>query len=358
MRKRSPRFAFTLVELLVVIAIIGILIALLLPAVQAAREAARRSQCTNNLKQLMLGLHNYESSAKAFPMGIVVTGQYWWNDSCPEGTCGTWSWGAMALPYFEQAALYEALNVGNTGADAPLGTAALLRQAQQPLSAFRCPSDTGPATNNLRKVPAVGATGDRHCDGGCVEIALSNYVGSNNSHVLNRDACVARTSQTPTNPFNGFMGKGGNCERPRNWNNRARVVPSRKLADVTDGTSNAIAIGERAWELNGVPLMAATTIAANGDSPNENHEGQSYALGAGYWPLNCTNFPGTGAEPHGHTDCSRGFSSNHPGGANFALVDGSVRFISETIDHNPDAAVNSTYERLISINDGEPVGDF
>ncbi|MGB4727076.1 MAG: DUF1559 domain-containing protein, partial [Thermogutta sp.] len=109
---------FTLVELLVVIAIIGILIALLLPAVQAAREAARRSQCTNNLKQIMLAFHNYHDIHKRFGPGLVKMGNWFAANNCPEGQCGTWSWGAFILPYLEQTSLYQQLNPTMIPADA------------------------------------------------------------------------------------------------------------------------------------------------------------------------------------------------------------------------------------------------
>src|SRR5690242_5150998 len=127
---------FTLVELLVVIAIIGVLVALLLPAVQAAREAARRSSCTNNLKNIALGLINYSDANKHFPIGVMAEGD----------PIEHWSWATLTLPYLEQQALYDRLNVSKRRL-ADLFKAAQtdptqLMPVQTPLAIFRCPSDT------------------------------------------------------------------------------------------------------------------------------------------------------------------------------------------------------------------------
>lgn len=326
----KKRSGFTLVELLVVIAIIGILIALLLPAVQAAREAARRSQCTNNLKQLMLGFHNYHDTYKRFPCGMVKQGNWFVIDNCPEGQCGTWTWGSFILPYIEQSPLYQQLNPAVLSADVAIAPDPIYALMRQRLPVFRCPSDTAPDTNSARKVPRVGFYGNVDCTTGCVEIAVANYVGSNNSYDLNRE-------YSGTNQFNGFLGYGQTGGRP------PRCVP---VGEVSDGTSNTFALGERTWRLGQRDLRAATAIMANGDTGNHSLQGQVYAMACGRWPLNCTVVQ----------ECDRGFSSAHPGGANFALVDGSVRFISETVDHNPaTSAVDSVYERLIAIADGEAV---
>lgn len=316
---------FTLVELLVVIAIIGILIALLLPAVQAAREAARRAQCSNNLKQLGLGLHNYHDIYKSFPAGFVTDRAIEVAGSCVEGTNGCWAWSALLLPFIELQTLHDALDVGITTAHGATADTTRLSVMQKQIAAFRCPSDTAPTLNSDQQVPN-GTGGNSDCNSGCVPIATANYIGVNHSWDLERET------------WNGFMGKGPGSS-----------VKAVTMARITDGTSNTLALGERGWLLNGRKLQAATALMTNGDSEAHSNQGTVYAMGCGRYRLNCTD----------SDNCARAFSSLHPGGSHFALADGSVRFLSETIDHNTTSdAIDSTYERLISINDGQPVGQF
>jgi len=136
------RRAFTLIELLVVIAIIAILIGLLLPAVQKVREAAARMKCSNNLKQLSLALHNYESANNTMPPGYRAPPTLY-------GSLG-WGWGATLLPYIEQSALYDQLQVSSTYFGYGANPAPAIPLTQTPLSMFICPSDTGPTLNNLK----------------------------------------------------------------------------------------------------------------------------------------------------------------------------------------------------------------
>ncbi|WP_262022547.1 DUF1559 domain-containing protein [Blastopirellula sp. J2-11] len=314
---------FTLVELLVVIAIIGVLIALLLPAVQQAREAARRMQCSNNLKQIGLALHNYHDVAKRFPPALQLDRARVLASNCPEGKCGTWTWSAFILPFVEQSNLYDQLQVGKLPGEVSLGDADRLKSAEAGFAGYRCPSSTAPELNSERKVPA-GSGGNTDCtDAGCLEIATSSYVGSNDSYNLERAK------------WDGFMGRDSEGQ----YVNFARI---------TDGSSNTIAIGERAWMLAGFSLRASTQLIANGDTEDHSRQGYSYPAAAGRWPLNCTN----------NAACDRGFSSTHPGGALFLFVDGSVHFLAETIDHNTNSTTNSTYEYLIRRDDGNPVSNF
>ncbi|QDU36241.1 putative major pilin subunit [Maioricimonas rarisocia] len=330
-RSCSRQRGFTLIELLVVIAIIAILIALLLPAVQQAREAARRSQCKNNLKQLGLALHNYHDIHRTFPPANVV-GSAWIN-SCPEGQCGHWGWGAMILPLLDQGPTYSLLEVGDVPLPTATSDAVKLEAMRKSLAVFRCPSDVGPQTNGEHRLPTISG-GNADCtSGGCVDTATSNYVAGNDSWNLDRDQ------------WNGFMGRVNRLGSASNPSGKAATL---KVSDILDGTSNTIAIGERAYRMGAATLRAGVIYGQNGDTGDHNRQGQVYTMAAGRWKMNdtCGN-------------CGRGFSSMHEGGAHFLLADGSVQFLSENIDHNnADGTIDSTYERLIAVADQQPVGEF
>lgn len=310
----KSKHGFTLIELLVVIAIIAILVALLLPAVQQAREAARRSSCKNNLKQLGLAMHNYHDTFGTFPIlwgrsGVTAP------NNCPN-ECALWGWSAMILPQLEQSALFDQLQVGDRKLQDAVADANLLALMQRPIAAFRCPSDVGPPTNDQREVSDSTAAGTFQ------PVATSNYLAANNSNNLERD--------DPNGLF--IPGQRG----------------ARRFRDVTDGTSNTIALGERAWRLSNVTLKAGVVFGTMDDSEASSDNGLVYISGCGQYPINSTE-----------THSVRGFSSQHSGGAQFLLADGAVRFISENINLNRSTPeVDSTYERLISINDGQVLGEF
>lgn len=310
---RRSRSAFTLIELLVVIAIIAILIALLLPAVQQAREAARRSTCKNNMKQFGLALHNYHDTHKTFPPGCSTQ-----QDS---NTGFNWAWSVYLLPFLDQGPLYNSLNPGTNQVTDATGTAALLADMKKPLPAFRCPSDTG---------PALQSDANRLIDGQA--LTLSNYPAVNSSAEIRPLAT----------DVDGAFYPNSNVQ----------------IRDITDGTSQTCAVGERAWELprsSGTPFAAsaANAFAMEGNNGNQDDQGMVEVAGGGERRINCTD----------SSECVRGFSSRHTGGVHFLMFDGAVRFVSENINHLPDTAqvvpnVNSTYERILGINDGQTVGEF
>jgi len=207
-RRRWSRCAFTLVELLVVIAIIGILIALLLPAVQAAREAARRSQCVNNLKQMGLGFHNYHDTYKSFPSAIVVG----------TGTGGSYlTWSGLLLPFVEQQALWNAITLkGNGGMWGVAANLTLLQQAK--IAGFQCPS----APESGSTIDDSTGTGSRYHSN--YNVSVSGALGYS----------VAYDATTYHNV------PDANCDGAFN----PKGVTCYSFASILDGSSNTIFAGE------------------------------------------------------------------------------------------------------------------
>ena len=278
---------FTLVELLVVIAIIGILIALLLPAVQAAREAARRSQCTNNMKQLALATHNYHDTHKCLPM----------NNPAPNG----FSWIVMALPYFEMGSLYEALDCDVSLFDSVGNNRELVKT---PIDALLCPTD--PTQGVRDDLAASWAWPGQGSDPAKGPAGVTCYMGSQGLY---------------------FGGDDGLFER-------VPIGPVR-FRDITDGTTNVLSIGERspsyscwcAWSAaNGAWIVTRYRI---------NMIRETSPVPPGTNPAWCAGGLRYGA------------SSLHPGGINFAFADGSVHFLSETMNH-------TVYTQLGNHHDGLP----
>lgn len=338
--RMNNRRGFTLVELLVVIAIIGVLIALLLPAVQQAREAARRMQCSNNLKQFGIALHNYHDTFGNFPPGYLLQ-DLSGSGLAYNGTGSSWGWGAQILPFIEQNSLADSLSVGSQSLTNALNNTTLVALMKQPIQAFICPSDTAPNPNTGHVLLKSS---------GSESVATSNYIGNNTSHKWHSGGRL--TGYAP--------GEGGGWTGPDAihaptgifWRN-SKIG----MRNITDGTSNTIAIGERSWRLNnpaaaGTPFVCDAGIAI-GTAHNNEQLTIRHVLGGGAVPINFAN-----------NECKYGFSSRHPGGAMFVLCDGSVRFISETINHTPSASSaggtfnNSTFEKLLSREDGQPIGDY
>ena len=272
---RRRRSAFTLIELLVVIAIIAVLIALLLPAVQQAREAARRTQCRNNLKQIGLAIHNYHDSFRAMPPGwIGVTG----TTTDIYGTNG-WGWAAHILPQMEQSNLYSILDFKINLNDASMNVA-----RATVIPAFRCPSDVSPDTWLLND-----GSSDR-------ELATANYVGVFGTSDI--DDCAA-------SPNSRCQGEGV-------FYQNSHV----QFRDITDGLSNTLIVGERVTRENLAEPWHATWagVIPNGD------DAIVRILGT------CDHTPNA---PANHID---DFSSPHTGGAHFTFGDGSVKFVSTNVD--------------------------
>jgi prepilin-type N-terminal cleavage/methylation domain-containing protein/prepilin-type processing-associated H-X9-DG protein len=350
------RGGFTLIELLVVIAIIAVLIALLLPAVQQAREAARRAQCSNNLKQLALALHNYADTHRVFPPALVaVASTYDMNRTHFSGNSDSggprarrmapdWAWTSFVLPFMEQEGIYRALGVSSADAMDAARDPNVRALLGTPITSFLCPSDSKPSTTTDRPT---------RMDAG--SFSLVDSAGSGYNNVLALQNYVAnigrgRDAITCCNADRWYqMNVGLWTEGPFNVNSSVR------FGDITDGTSNTILLGERAWSYSAggreqTAGAAAMYVTVSTRGPTEGH-GASHAVGIGGAGINY---------PYNNTLRSAGiFSSRHPGGAQFALADGSVRFLSEHINHNTaTGAYDSVFEALLAIRSGFPVGEF
>jgi prepilin-type N-terminal cleavage/methylation domain-containing protein len=337
----SKRRGFTLIELLVVIAIIAILIALLLPAVQQAREAARRTQCKNNLKQIGLALHNYLDAFNVFPPGTThQTGTGIPMGPNTNGHFNNWSWTAFIAPMMDQGNLYNAVQVGPFNMTQALNDPPKREILLRPNGLFRCPSDTGPAMNDLvlfSTRPAGSATVP-------TAVPTCNYVANNGTYSFRRSL---GDPVADTNFNNGMFAAAGQ--------NAVNGGGCRAIRDVTDGTSNTIAIGERCWTSGGVIYGAATLWGMRGssDAVAAEDQGMVNSFACGWRSMNAPQEPG--ANPTHR----RGFSSTHEGGAQFLLTDGAVRFISENIHHRPGARpVDTTFAYLLAAADGNPIGEF
>jgi prepilin-type N-terminal cleavage/methylation domain-containing protein len=288
-RKRG----FTLIELLVVITIIAILIALLLPAVQQAREAARRTQCKNNLKQLALGAHNYHDAYNQFPPGRISS-----NNA---------SWGVFLLPYIDERPLYlqiQSAGFFNTGMPAVNYTNAA-QPNEATLEVFRCPSETTAATSGV-----------------------TNYLGN----------WGAGSLAAPSILTNGDADGGGMFIT----NGRVRI------RDVKDGTTNTALIGE---------CVGTNPISTPATGPTHYLWGGltiQADCGGSNTPINTATQNDVDGPAN---DALSTFGSNHEAGAQFALVDGSVRFINQAINY-VNTHLNSTqgtFQNFLVRRDGRVV---
>jgi prepilin-type N-terminal cleavage/methylation domain-containing protein/prepilin-type processing-associated H-X9-DG protein len=317
-----PRHGFTLVELLVVIAIIAVLIGLLLPAVQSAREAARRSQCANNLRQIALALHNQHDSRGRLPPGWVTNPTLDAAVGVDTPHVSRYGWAVFIMPFLEETGIYGILNP-NDDLHLALRAPAKLAAMQTRLNGWRCPSDTAPDLNTDRNL---------HSGNGQRAVATSNYVGSHHS--------------------------GGVTNNTQLFNGAFEVNSRLSFKDFTDGTSQTILIGERAHQFGSIRPMSGVIWGTRG------------VARANVLRIHNVGFSGKGMINSTDEDVSTtnnssrmGISSGHRGGVQVAFTDGSVRFLPEAIDQKPDAdravaVIDSVFERLIARNDGMPVGDY
>jgi prepilin-type N-terminal cleavage/methylation domain-containing protein/prepilin-type processing-associated H-X9-DG protein len=330
---------FTLVELLVVIAIIGVLVALLLPAVQAAREAARRSQCSNNLKQLGIALHNYHDTYGKFPVNYLD-----WSQSPQHRGSHL----VRLFPFMEQGPLHAQMNFALPGVeDSVDGNGKLLRSYIIPT--LICPSD---------------AHDGRHP--GDPNRGLTNYAGSMGAQLMQSNTGCALNTIVGVGPgdangdgeswfgtgdrergdhgdfgrISGVFGRGGDANGFKPW--------AANFAAIKDGTSQVIAIGEvrplcgdhsvNGW-MHSNAIWFATTAPIN------------YNTCPGERGLNSDDNVNPPCNRLASWNTSMGFKSSHPGGAQFVFADGSVHFLTETINY-------TTYQSLGDRRDGRPIGEY
>src|SRR5262245_10578652 len=300
---RHARSGFTLVELLVVIAIIGVLVALLLPAVQAAREASRRSKCQNNLKQIGLALQNYHDSLLVFPPSSTSGfGRGVWNypgTGPTDPAIHLHSFASLVLPYLEQANLQGTINY-NVSALAPTNRT----PASQILQVYSCPSYPFPkVTDDPTYNSKVGNS---------PPLAIRNYV------TIGARTVIGLSGAQPEEVIM-FPGSGT------------------RMAEITDGTSNTIVLAATREKRASVWIDGTSAaVAARWLGPSPTFAGNTASIN--FTPYSPGGFPNSIVQLYGP-------SSLHPNGALHALADGSVQFLKQTIDVN-------TYDALATRNGG------
>jgi len=318
---KSRQKGFTLIELLVVITIIGMLIGLLLPAVQKVRDAAARLQCANNLKQIGLAMMNYESTYSTFPAGyldnmttIPVNATATTN---PDPNIG-WGWGALILPYLEQEPLYKSININSIAMNNTSAAAIAFRKTF--IKGFFCTSDA----TDLNTFGILGTVNPSDDTTGLETFYLSGPDGNFKliRFELAKSSYAGINGQAELADFDSALGLGMFL--------RGRGV---SIAEVTDGLSNTLFVGERssksAKQAVGTLPGVCTWVGA---LPGGDLDGETPAL----YILGWTGDPSSPAKPNTpEPDGSfhaESFTSKHSGGVNFLFGDGSVRFITDSID--------------------------
>jgi prepilin-type N-terminal cleavage/methylation domain-containing protein len=304
-RPRRAQVGFTLVEVLVVVAVIGLLIALMLPAIQMARESARKTQCANNLKQIGLGMHVYMLTHQAFPPGYISTVLPDHDDGGPG-----WAWSAMILPFLEESALRDQVVL-----TAPIESEAAQKVRLTTLPLFACPSDG--TLESIIDIP------EKKSDHVICQMAASNYVGSAGT--------VRPTCKLCRDRFDGVFG-------------RNRVIKPKELQD---GLSKTLAIGERAsyWSRPALWGVVPNSKIIDNQQPGLYAAGPAYVLGTTFHE----GFNIETAEEMDHATMgtfAESFGSRHPGGAYFMFCDAGVRFVWDDADP---AIMNA-----LSTRDGNP----
>ncbi|MGD9854146.1 MAG: DUF1559 domain-containing protein [Planctomycetaceae bacterium] len=306
-RPASWKRGFTLIELLVVIAIIAVLIALLLPAVQRIREAARMTQCRNNLKQIGLALHTYHDVHNALPFALENDTKAFKATQNPAVLESSWVWSVMILPHVEQDNLYNQLGTDRKEPKQIFQDPALLPLVQTRLAVFNCPSDSSALLNEGRKFRTL-------LPGEEVAVSKSNYVANNGD-------------DDDTGPF---------------YENSVVV-----LTDFRDGTSTTFLAGERRTQ----EQLAAIWNGVELDSQHLTDRWGVHSVTR--FRMNDGMAGGTAAPSP-----QQAFGSEHTGGAQFLMADGAVKFISENIDWGWEEADHGLYNWLGHMADGHEILDF